>query len=79
MPTYSEVSHKWNTIANLIGMRFPFCKTGLRNAWTNYHNLRQDCNLEELVNQANLPSNKLHQRSMATIAWTQMSRESLPT
>jgi hypothetical protein len=45
----------------------------------NQNNSRQDCNLEEFINQANLPSNKLHPRSTTTIVQTQRSRESLPT
>jgi hypothetical protein len=48
-----EESHEWNTLANLKSMRFLFCKTGLRNVWTNWHNLRQGYNLEELIDQAN--------------------------
>jgi hypothetical protein len=79
MPSCSEESHEWNTTANLKGTCFLFCKPGLRIAWMNWHNLRQDCNLKELINQANRPSNKLHPKSMASIAWTQKSRKSLPT
>jgi hypothetical protein len=43
----------------------------------NRHNSRQDCNLEELINQANGPLNKVHPMSMASIAQTQKSSESL--
>jgi hypothetical protein len=48
-----EESHEWNTHANPKGTRFLFCKPGLRNAWMNRHNSRQNYNLEELINQAN--------------------------
>jgi hypothetical protein len=79
MPSYSEESHEWNTLANPKGMHFLFCKPGLRNACTNGHNSRQDCNLEELINQIKGPLNKLHPMSMASIARTQKSRETSPT
>jgi hypothetical protein len=79
MPSCSEENHEWNTLPNLKGMRFLFCIIGLRNVWTNRHNSRQDCNLEELINQANRTSNKLHPRSTTSIALTQKSRESSPT
>jgi hypothetical protein len=78
-PSYSDESHEWNILAKPKGMRFLFCNTGLRNALANRHNSRQDCNLEELINQANSPLNQLHPRSTTLIAWTQKSRESLPT
>jgi hypothetical protein len=78
-PSCSEESREWNTLANPKGTRFLFCKPGLRNVWMNRHNLRQDCNLEELINQANRPLNKLHPRSTASIAQTQKSSESSPT
>jgi hypothetical protein len=52
-PSYSEENHEWNTLANSKGMDFLFCNIGLRNAWMNWHNSRQHCNLEELINQAN--------------------------
>jgi hypothetical protein len=78
-PSYSEESHEWNILAKPKGMCFLFCNTGLRNALANRHNSRQDCNLEELINQANSPLNQLHPRSTTLIAWTQKSRESLPT
>jgi hypothetical protein len=74
--SYSEESHEWNTLANSKGIHFLFCNTNLRNAWVNRHNSRQDCNLEELINQANRPSNKLHPRSTTSITRTQKSRES---
>jgi hypothetical protein len=77
-PSCSRESHEWNTLANPKGMHFLFCNTGLRNAWTNRHNSWQYCNLEELVNQANRPSNKLHPRYTTMIVRTQKSRESLP-
>jgi hypothetical protein len=78
-PSYSEESYEWNTIANPKGTRFLFCKPGLRNVWMNRHNSRQDFNLEEPINQANWPSNKLYLMSTAVIARIQKSRESLPT
>jgi hypothetical protein len=37
-PSCSEESHEWNIPANPKGTRFLFCKPGLRNAWTNWHN-----------------------------------------
>jgi hypothetical protein len=40
-------------LANPKGTHSLFCKPSLRNAWTNQHNSRQDCNLEELINQTN--------------------------
>jgi hypothetical protein len=79
MPSCSEESHEWNTLANRKGMHFLFRNIGLRNTWMNQHNPRQDYNLEELINQTNQPLNKLHPRSTASIARTQKSRESLPT
>jgi hypothetical protein len=78
-PSGSEESHEWNTLSNLKSMRFLFRNIGLRNAWMNRHNLRQDCNLEELINEINQPLNKLHPRSTTSIVWTQKSRKSLPT
>jgi hypothetical protein len=78
-PSCSEESHEWNILAKLKVIRFLFCNTGLGNAWTNWHNLGQHSNLEELLNQANRPLNKLHPRSVASIARTQKSRESSPT
>jgi hypothetical protein len=78
-PSCSKESHEWNTFANPKGTCFPFCKPGLRNSWTNGHSTRLDRNLEELINQINRPSNKLHPRSTTMIAWTQKSRGSLPT
>jgi hypothetical protein len=78
-PSCSEESHEWNTSANSKGTRFLFCKPGLRNAWTNRHNSRQDCNLEELINQTDGPLNKLHPMSTTLIARTQKSCESSPT
>jgi hypothetical protein len=78
-PSCSEESHEWNILAKPKGMRFLFCNTGLKNDWTNRHNSRQDCNLEELINQANQPLNQLHPRSIASVVQTQKSRESLPT
>jgi hypothetical protein len=78
-PSCSEESHEWNTLANLKATRFLFCKPGLRNAWTNWHNSMQDYNLQELINQANRPSSKLHLRSTTSIARTQKLRESSPT
>jgi hypothetical protein len=74
-PSYLEESHEWNTIVNPTGTGFLFCKSGLRNAWTNRYNSRQDCNLEELISQINQPSNKLHPRCTTLIARTQKSRE----
>jgi hypothetical protein len=44
----------------------------------NQHNSRQDCKLEELINQTNRPLNKLHPMSTAAIARTQKSRKSSP-
>jgi hypothetical protein len=79
MSSCLEESHEWNNFANLKCTHFLFCKTGLRSAWMNWHNWRQDCNLEELINQANQSSNKLHPRSTTLIARTQKSRENLPT
>jgi hypothetical protein len=78
MSSCSEESHEWNILAKPKGMRFLFCSTGLRNAWTNRHNSGQHCNLEELINQANRPLNKLHPRRMASNARMQKSRESSP-
>jgi hypothetical protein len=78
-PFYLEESHECNTLANPKGMGFLFCNTGLRNTWTNWHNPRQDCNLEELINQTNRHLNKLHPRSTVLIAWNEKSRETLPT
>jgi hypothetical protein len=78
-PSCSEEGHELNTLANLKGACFLFCNLGLRNAWMNWHNSRQDCNLEDIINHANRPSNMLHPRSTTSIAWTQKSRESLPT
>jgi hypothetical protein len=78
-PSCSEESNEWNTFANSKGTCFLFCNTSLRNARTNRHNSRQDYNLEELINQANRPLNKLHPMSMASIVWTQKSSESSPT
>jgi hypothetical protein len=75
-PSCSEESHERNTFANLKDTHFLFCNTGLRNAWMNRHNSRQDCKLEELTNQTNRPSNKVYPRSAASIVWTQKSRES---
>jgi hypothetical protein len=77
-PSYSEESHEWNILAKPKGMRFLFCNVGLRNAWMNQHNSRQHWNLEELINHANRPLNKLHPRSMTSNAWTQKSRENSP-
>jgi hypothetical protein len=77
-PSCSEESNEWNILANPKGTRFLFYKPGLRNAWMNQHNSRQDCNLEELINQANRPSNKLDPQSTTMIAQTQKPRESLP-
>jgi hypothetical protein len=79
MPSCSEESHEWITLANPKGMHFLFYILGLRNAWTNWHNSRQDCNLEELINQTNGPLNKLHPMSTDSIAQTQKSSESSPT
>jgi hypothetical protein len=46
------------------GMRFPFCNFFvLRSAWTNRHNSRQGCNLEELANQSKLTD------VLASIQW----------
>jgi hypothetical protein len=78
-PSCSEENHELNTLANPKGTRFLFCKSGLRNTWTNRHNSSQDCNLEELINQTNRPSNKLHPTSTTSIARTQKSRESSST
>jgi hypothetical protein len=75
----AQLKARLHTLANLKGMRFLFCKSGLRNAWTNQHNSRQDCNLEELINQTNIPLNKLHPMSTTSIAQTQKSSESSPT
>jgi hypothetical protein len=50
-PSYSKESHECNTLANPKGMRFLFYNIGLRNAWTDWHNSRQDCKFEELINQ----------------------------
>jgi hypothetical protein len=69
-PSCSEESHEWNILAKPKGMHFLFCNTGLRNAYTNQHNLGQHCNLEELINQANRPLNKLHPRSTTSNAQT---------
>jgi hypothetical protein len=79
MPSCSEENHEWNTLANPKGTHFLFCKPSLRNTWTNWHNSRQDYNLEELINQTNRPLNKLHPMSTTSIARTQKSSESSPT
>jgi hypothetical protein len=74
-PSCSVESHECNTFANSKGTRFLFCSTGLRNVWTNRHNSRQDCNLEELINLANRSLNKLHPRSTTLTERTQKSSE----
>jgi hypothetical protein len=60
-PSCSEESREWNQFANPIRHAPSIFNSGLRNVWANRHNSRQDCNLEEHINQANRPSNSFTQ------------------